>query len=169
MRMMIVEDEDFELELNKSVNAKVEIIPAKGRNGASATPESLRKLIANDILDGGNMAEVAEAYGVSRSSASAYANGATSTASYDKPANGLGEFVDAKRDKIKTRAQNKLLLALKHITDDKLTETKVVELSTIAANMSRVVEKTTPKTKQWSITTLYSILLNKLVKKTTRR
>jgi hypothetical protein len=146
MRMMIVEDEDFELELNKSVNAQIEIIPAKGRNGAGATPESLRRLIANDALDGMPAKEISQAYNVSESSVSAYKNGATSTSSYDKPATGLGEFVDAKRDRIKNKAQNKLLLALKHITEDKLKDAKVIELSTIAANMSRVVEKTTPKT-----------------------
>jgi hypothetical protein len=56
------------------------------------------------------------------------------------------------RDKIKSRAQNKLLLALKHMTEDKLENTKGVELSTIAANMSRVVEKMTPKTDGNTIT-----------------
>jgi len=147
MKMLVVDDESFELELNRSMRvAQVVSMPAKGRNSAKATPESLRKLIAHDALSGnGTDEEIAEAYGVSQSSVNAYKNGATSTTTYHEPAGALKEYVDLTRDKIKNRAQNKLLLALKHMTEEKIAETKPIELSTIAANMSRVVEKMSPK------------------------
>jgi predicted transcriptional regulator len=148
MKMMVVDDEDFELEIARSVNAaQVVQMPSKGRNGAAATPDSLRQLIAADAIEGnGSAQEIARAYGVSESSVSAYKNGATSTTNYNNGNGELKDFVDGKREKIKGRAQNKLLLALKHITDEKLKEAKVSDLSTIAANMSRVIDKTTPKT-----------------------
>ena len=144
---MVVDDDEFELELNKSMRvAEVIQMPAKGRNGAKATPDSLRKLIAHDAINGnGTGEEIAEVYGVSESSVSAYKNGASSTTTYHQPAAGLKDYVDLTRDKIKSRAQNKLLLALKHMTEEKIAEVKPIELSTIAANMSRVVEKMTPK------------------------
>jgi len=144
--MLVVDDESFELELNRSMRvADVVTLPAKGRNGAKATPDSLRKLIAHDALNGTPASELAEAYGVSESSVSAYKNGASSTTTYHEGKGELKDFTDMTRDKIKNRAQNKLLLALKHMTEDKIKEVKPIELSTIAANMSRVVEKMSPK------------------------
>jgi len=146
MKMLVVDDEEFELELNKSMRvAEVVTMPAKGRNGAKATPDSLRKLIAHDAINGAAASDVAEAYGVSESSVSAYKNGASSTTTYHEPSKSLGDYVDMTRDRIKSKAQNKLLLALKHMTEDKIKEVKPIELSTIAANMSRVVEKMTPR------------------------
>jgi transposase len=148
MKMLVVDDEEFELELARSINAAPVIsMPAKGRQeGTKETPEVIRKLVADAAMDGAPAKDIAETYGVSESSVAAYKNGVTSTTQYNKGNGGsLTDFVDGKRDKIKTRAQNKLLLALKHITDEKLSEAKVSDLSTIAANMSRVVEKTMPK------------------------
>src|SRR5678815_5618476 len=147
MKMLVVDDEEFELELNKSMHvAEVVTMPAKGRNGAKATPDSLRKLIAHDAINSnGTGEEIAEAYGVSESSVSAYKVGATSTTTYHEPSSELKQTVDFTRDRIKSKAQNKLLLALKHMTEDKIKEVKPIELSTIAANMSRVVEKMTPR------------------------
>jgi hypothetical protein len=146
MKMMIVDDEEFELELKRSQQvAEIVQLPAKGRNGAKATPDSIRKLVANEMLDGGSAREVAAAFNISESSVSAYKNGAASTTTYHEPNKSLGDFVDKKKNKIKGRAENRLLMALKHITDEKLAEAKVIELSTIAANMSRVVEKVSPK------------------------
>jgi methylthioribose-1-phosphate isomerase len=146
MKMLVVDDEEFELELNKSMRcADIITMPAKGRNGAKATPDSLRKLIAHDAIEGAPARDVAEAYGVSESSVSAYKVGATSTTTYHEPSSELKQTVDFTRDRIKSKAQNKLLLALKHMTEDKIKEVKPIELSTIAANMSRVVEKMSPK------------------------
>ena len=144
--MMVVDEEEFNLELNKSMRvADVVSMPAKGRNGAKETPETLRKLIAHDAINGAPAKEIAESYGVSESSVSAYKNGASSTTTYHEGKGELKDYVDLTRDKIKSKAQNKLLLALKHMTEDKIKEVKPIELSTIAANMSRVVEKMTPK------------------------
>ena len=146
MKMCVVTDEDFDLELNKSMRvAEVVSLPAKGRNGSRAVPDSVKKLVAESSLNGAAARDVADAFNVSESSVSAYKNGATSTTTYHEPSPQLKEYVDLTRDKIKSRAQNKLLLALKHMTEDKIKEVKPIELSTIAANMSRVVEKMTPK------------------------
>jgi hypothetical protein len=146
MKMLVVDDEEFELELNKSMRvAEVVSLPAKGRGNNKATPDSLRKLIASDAINGASAASVSDAYGVSESSVSAYKNGATSTTTYHEGRGELKDYVDMTRDRIKSKAQNKLLLALKHMTEDKIKEVKPIELSTIAANMSRVVEKMTPR------------------------
>ena len=143
---MVVDDESFELELNRSMRcAEIKEIPSLGRNGSKAVPDSIKKLAANDALNGVAAKEISEAYNISESSVSAYKNGASSTTTYHQPNKELGTFTDMTRDKIKSRAQNKLLLALKHMTDDKLSEAKVGDLGTIAANMSRVVEKMSPK------------------------
>lgn len=142
---MIVDDEEFELELNKSIcPAKIVQMDKKGRT-SKEVPESLRKLIAGDSLEGAPARLISSTYGISESSISAYKNGATSTSSYDNGNGELAQHVDKVKDRIKNRAQNKLALALKHITEDKLRETKPVDLSSIAANMSRVVDKMTPK------------------------
>jgi uncharacterized protein (DUF4415 family) len=147
MPMLVVDDEDFELEL-KRLNEKVAQVvpmPKMGRpDGATETPESLRKLIASDSITGnGTAKQIAEAYGVSQSSVNAYAGGATST---DRMVAGKldNDLVQANQ-RIGRRAQRKLNLALKHITEDKLRDAKATDISQVAANMSRIIEKTTPK------------------------
>lgn len=144
--MLVVDNEDFELELNRLQGRTAQVIPLPkmGRGSKAETPESLRNLIAGDSLNGnGTAKEIANAYGVSQSSVNAYAGAATST---DRMVAGrLDEKLLENNRKIGRTAQVKLSKAIQHITDEKLQAAKATDLSSIAANMARVVEKTTPK------------------------
>jgi hypothetical protein len=55
------------------------------------------------------------------------------------------EAIEKVMGPVRDRALEKLMSSMGMITDDKLEKCKPLELSTIAANMSRVVEKTMPK------------------------
>jgi predicted transcriptional regulator len=148
MGMLIVKDEEFELELNrlnKSNEAQVIPLPKKGRpDNCREVPEALRNQIAHDSINKhGTAKEIANAYGISQSSVNAYAGGATSTSRLVEGK--LDEKLIENNRKIGRFAQVKLSKALKFMTDSKLESAKATELSTIAANMAKVVEKTTPK------------------------
>lgn len=151
--MLIVDDEDFELEMqrcNPSKNKSV-IIPMdkKGRpDGCIETPESLRKLIAGDAIDGvATTKQIAEAYGVSQSSVNAYKGDSTSTDRMVAKVvdDDLKRHNDKKRERINNLAQRVTKRALEHITDEKLLSSKATDLSQIAANAARVIDKTAPK------------------------
>jgi len=158
MPMLVVEDEDFELEMNRLSGPSSSIIKMDklGRpDGCKETPESIRALIAGDKIAGnGTIKEIAKAYGVSTSAVTSYADDSTSRndAAIGRIDTKLQEHNDKVRNKIRGRAQNKLALALKHITEDKLEGSRATDLSTIAANLSKVVDKTTPKSEGPSVT-----------------
>ena len=150
MALGIISDEDFDLEVNKfdgaETQARVVTKPSRGRApNDNNVPDSLRAIVAEEAINGTPASELERTFGVSRSSITAYKHGATSTKTYDKPNEKLQTVVERTREKIHSRASHKLLSALKHITEDKLADTKAGELSSIAANMSRVIEKTSPK------------------------
>lgn len=168
--MGICSDEDFEKELGRLTtvvdntvddttkpiskgitgegNVTGEIIDihrgrGEGNNGA---PESLRKIIGEESVLSGRQGSLglARAFGVSDSSASAYANGATSTASYDKPNATLRNHVDNARRRVARTARQKLSLALSKITPEKLDDVKARDLAGIAKDMSAVIKNTEP-------------------------
>jgi transcriptional regulator with XRE-family HTH domain len=154
--MGIVSDKDFHSELgncgspnqNKSpVPTKAVVIdsPTKGRGENNVeVPNGLRKLIGVESVTNGRQSalELASNLGISPSSVSAYANGATSTASYDDRPN-ISQ-INLVKEKVSKRARGKLMLALHHITDEKLSEAKVRDLAAIAKDMSAVVRDMEP-------------------------
>jgi len=153
MPMLIVDDEDFELELKRcngsKNNSTIIKMPKMGRpDGCIETPETLRKLIAGDAIDGiATAKEIAKEYGVSMSSVNAYKGDSTST---DRMVNkvvdsDLKKHNDNKRKKLNSLAHKVSRKALEHITDEKLKASKATDLSQIAANAARVIDKTTPK------------------------
>jgi len=151
MPMLIVDDEAFELEINRCNPSKSQVIhmPKKGRpEGCIETPESIRKLIAGDAIDGiATTKEIAKEYDVSMSSVNAYKGDSTST---DRMVNkivdsDLKRHNDNKRKKLNSLAHKVSRKALEHITDEKLEASKATDLSQIAANAARVIDKTTPK------------------------
>lgn len=149
MPMLIVDDESFELEVNKLNGAGkaqvIKTIPRGRKADEKNVPSVLREVIAEEAINGASNGELAKAFGVSESSVSAYKNGATSTKSYNNGDEKLKTVVERTRERIHSRASNKLLKALTEITDEKLKDARATDLSTIAANMSRVIEKTSPK------------------------
>lgn len=144
MGMLIVNDDVFEEEhsksqLQKEIPNNVVRRPFHGRKpGDTNIPESLRKLVIEDN-------DLGKELGISQSSISAYSHGAVSTASYHQMNPALKETVDARDLKIGNIAKGKILRALKHITDDKLANSKPLELSTVARNLATVAGLNTDK------------------------
>lgn len=157
MPMGIVSDEDFQKEREKcvpkevirpSIPTRAEIVdaPAKGRGeGNVNVPDSLRNVIGQTAITDGRQdaVELAKRFGISPSSASAYANGSTSTASYDDRPN--SKVIDGTKLRIQRRARAKLMLALKGITPEKLEQAKARDLAGIAKDMSAVIQQMEPE------------------------
>jgi hypothetical protein len=148
MGMGIVSDSDFENELQKNqTTPKVEIKDInKGRGpGNVEVPDSLRKVIGEtSVINGREEAvKLAESFGISPSSVSAYANGATSTATYaDQP--NQPHIIQAK-EKIARKARHKLMLAIGGITKEKLADASVKVLASVAKDMAAVVKDMEPE------------------------
>lgn len=163
MPLGIVSDSDFESELNRTDSKLVEDFHGKiedstrasvidiesGRGHTPEVPESLRKLIGETALTEPN-SEVAKAFGVSESSVSAYKNGSTSTASYNRPEADLSSYINDKRELITKKARTRLLAALNSITPEKLAEVKVKDAAGIAKDMSAVIKNIEPQQKSGS-------------------
>lgn len=157
MPMGLVDDDIFESEISdKKPMPSAQIIqrPFHGRNpGDNNIPQVIREVIADDTSTSGE--ELSNKFDVSKSSVSAYRNGATSTSSYDAPSPKLQEIVDRKRERISRKSSKALMKVLDKMNDssfdEKLDACKAVELSTIAANMSRVVEKVSTKNEAQNI------------------
>lgn len=161
--MGIVSDKEFDSELSRSnrtndrterpreesnslPTATIVDSPPKGRgNGNVEVPNSLRQVIGETaITEGRDQAvELARQFGISPSSTSAYTQGATSTASYNETPN--GSHILRVKEKISKRARNKLMLALSHITDEKLGNAKARDLAGVAKDMSAVVRNMEPE------------------------
>jgi hypothetical protein len=163
MAMGIVSDSDFDSELdslNKNPSdAKpspdtttiptAEVVDvSKGRGSNPEVPNSLRKLIGEEAVTNGRQAalDLAKTFNLSPSSVSAYAVGATSTATIDERPN--EPHIAGIRGKITRKAFSTLHKAIKHITEDKLQATSAKELAGIAKDMSAVVRTMEPDNKQ---------------------
>lgn len=163
--MLIVSDDEFLNELNKTGNtrvepAKVEVVQVnldnvvsieRGRGiGNVATPNSIRKLIASEalptilddgtVIDGASADEISEALPISPSSISAYKHGATSTASYHEPRQALEQHLNSAKTRISKRAQERLESALDGITPDKIADAKLRDIASVARDMSQIVK-----------------------------
>lgn len=159
MAMGIVSDSDFNAEvgkLNPSVpsdgNGKsIAVIKEveKGRgNGNKEVPDSLRKLIGEESAINGREQGLALAnqFGISPSSVSAYNHGARSTATYeDRP--DLTALNDSKL-RVAKRARTKLVLALNSLTKDKIAEAKAKDIAGVAKDMSVVIKNMEPETQK---------------------
>jgi hypothetical protein len=156
MGMGIVSDKDFDTEKGKVIIPPIsntipiptstpiaEIVDVhKGRGeGNVAVPNSLRKLIGDAAITGGRQEalELAASFGISGSSASAYGNGANSTASYNDRPNASN--ITKSKERISKRARHKLMAALRNMTEDKLVSAKARDLAGIAKDMSTVVKQ----------------------------
>lgn len=148
MPLGIVSDDIFESELNKPKIPMGEIKLPKplGRpEGTPNTPDSIRKLLGDNVLTEGRQdtLALAEALGISNQSVNAYSAGATSLATYNKD-NPLKGFLDKRRKNIAGRASSAIIRAIEGITDEKLGDAKAVELASIAKSLSGVVKDMLP-------------------------
>jgi hypothetical protein len=149
MAMGVVTDDDFEAEINRFKNPqpKAEIKQREyGRGNNPEVPESLRKIIGENVLENGRKEtlDMTRQFGISDSSVSAYTKGATSTASYHQGNPDLKNHLKTVREKIVNKASKKLKLALDEITPDKLESVKARDLAGIAKDMSAVIKNLEP-------------------------
>jgi hypothetical protein len=152
MSMGIVNDSDFDSELERLKNPPNHVhTPVvikdieRGRTpGAVGVPSGLRKIIGDESITNGRQSalELAQGFGISASSVSAYAAGATSTATYDDRPNAA--TINSAKERISKKARAKLMLSLNHMTADKMDTTNAKDLSSIAKDMSVVIKNMEP-------------------------
>lgn len=151
MPMMLVSPEDFEKELDKpkeiEQKREIKIVDInRGRTiGKTEIPNEIRKEIANEALTSNKTGiEIAEEYNVSQSSVSAYKHGATSTTTYHNQNNELNKHVSNVKSEISDNARNRLMMALNEITPDKVRDSKLKDIASIARDMSVVAKNMEP-------------------------
>jgi len=147
MPIGVISNEEMELELS-SDRSVLHLVPAAqhGRNkGDDNVPQSIREFIASEAIAGASAEELHKALNVSRSSISAYKNGATSTTTYNKPQEALANKINDVKTRIGSAAQNKIIMALNKISKDKLEGLGARDLGGLAKDMAHVVEKMQPK------------------------
>ena len=151
--MGIVSDRDFEKELDNltpcppmPIRPGAAIVPVnKGRGPNPEVPEGLRKIIGEESAINGRASalDLADKFGVSPSSVSAYNHGSTSTSSYNEQP-GLAHINDAKQ-RIAKKARNRLVTALNSLTKDKIESAKVKDISSVAKDMAAVIRTMEPE------------------------
>ena len=111
-------------------------------------PDSLRQIIGetNEIEGREAAVKLAKEFGISSSSVSAYANGATSTKSYDTAKASIRDHINRSKERISKKARRNLNLALENITPEKLANAKLRDLSGLAKDMSGIVKDMEPNT-----------------------
>jgi hypothetical protein len=117
----------------------VEIPKGRGK-GNVEVPESLRNLIGIESVDGSRASaiQLAKQFGLSESSVSAYTQGASSTASYDRRPG--ASIIRKAKERISKKARGRLVLALSKLTSEKLDMASARELSGVAKDMSTIVK-----------------------------
>jgi len=149
MPIGLVSDDLFKQELNrltrKSDNKPP---PERGRKeGETNVPDSLRKIIGETaVIEGRKTAlELASKFDISPSSVSAYAHGATSTASYNSPSKDIIQHINKSRRRAIKRASAVMNDALGAISQDKLDYTDAKDLAGIAKDMSAIIKNLEPQ------------------------
>ena len=140
----IKKESEFSEPVSKPEGIIVDVNPRGRGENSTEVPNSLRNLIGDESQTNGRQSaiELAQSFGISASSVSAYNAGATSTSTYNDRPN-IGAIRKA-RERIAKRARGKLFLALSKITEDKLDEANVKDLSMIAKDMSTIIRNVEP-------------------------
>lgn len=154
MPIGLVQDSEFEKELEslnppKPSTPKVEVLdlPTRGRaDGDVNVPDSLRQIIGETSVIEGRQAALGLAgmFGISPSSVSAYAKGATSTTTYNEPKPSIIQHINKARKRHIKKASHVLNTALEAITQDKLDYTDAKDLAGIAKDMSVIIKNLEP-------------------------
>jgi predicted transcriptional regulator len=141
----IISEEEFNKSINDSKNAP-SLIRQKNEGGYNGhkTGLSIKKVIADESLESGNVKDIAKEFGVSRQSIDAYKRGDTSTGNqyHDKD---LTEFVKSRKNKIADLAMDRLEIAADAITEDKLAAASLRDASSVMKDMASVVRDMTAK------------------------
>lgn len=118
-------------------------------NEIGNVPQSIRKLIAEESIENGNKSakNLVNSLGMNLSDAtiSTYKNGNISPSnSVSAKDNDLLEYINQRKTKLGKKALNKMSLALNGLTAEKMEALEPKELSTIAKDMSIIVDKMQP-------------------------
>jgi len=107
----------------------------------------LRQIIGEDAVINGRQSALglARDFGISASSVSAYAKGATSTTTYDKPKESIISHINKSKQRAIGRASKTMNSALSSITQEKLDYTDAKDLSSIAKDMSVIIRNLEPQ------------------------
>ena len=122
-------------EESSSKETSLTVVPISNIRRGPEVPKVVKNTIAI-LAHGDKQTDLANEFGVPQPSVSGYKNGKQ------------GADADAIQEAIKPvreRALDRLMASLNLLNDDKLSNSTAKDLSTIAANMGRVVEKTLPK------------------------
>ena len=152
MPIGLVSDDAFLKELSNTTEKKESHVvvvekPVRGRkDGDVNVPDSLRALIGEESVINGRQSalEFASEFGISASSVSAYAKGATSTTTYDSPSKSIIGHINKSRQRAIKKASRTLNGALEAITQEKLDYADAKDLAVIAKNMSGIIKDLEP-------------------------
>ncbi len=128
-----------EEELNQLTTGTIQDINRGRGIGSVEVPSVLRRVIGEEALLGNNK-ETALAFGVSESSVSAYKHGANSTASYNKHEDSLTPHISNIKERVRTKANRRLIAALNQITPEKLADANLKTVASVARDMSSIVK-----------------------------
>jgi hypothetical protein len=132
-----------EILTTKELIARKRALHTRGRSAGDVNvPLSLQQLIGETgALDSRQEAiALAKDFGISESSASAYAAGATSTASYNQPTPAINDHISKVKARIAKKARGKLNVALDALTPEKLEHAKAKDISGVARDMAGVIK-----------------------------
>jgi predicted transcriptional regulator len=130
---MIVNKETIEERLKSPANI-VHKGYGKSQNSKPDQPEFLKEVEAGLVIQGESQREIAKAFEVSQPAVSYAFNG--------KNLNSEGvSRLSSRKSEAQEKALDRLMDALDLMDEDKLSKCKAVDLSAIASNMSKVVEK----------------------------
>jgi hypothetical protein len=126
------------------------IISAKPRGRGESNlqvPPALRKVIGETAAIEGraDALDLADRFGISPSSVSAYKVGAHSTSTINEPNIDTLSHINKSKLRVTKRATHRLNLALSHITEDKLAEAKVGEIASVAKSMAGIIKDMSPE------------------------
>lgn len=117
------------------------------KEGDNNVPEVLRNVIAQEAVENGRQSAVsmAQAFGVSPSSVSAYTAGQTSTNGGTARGNSpLKNSIELTKQRLAKRAASRLGDALKQITPEKLEAASLKTISAVAKDMAVVIKQMEP-------------------------
>jgi len=157
MAMGIVSDKDFDKALNDvtpcpplplggTEGKGVAIVPInRGRGSNPEVPEGLRKIIGEESAINGRASalDLADRFGVSPSSVSAYTHGSTSTASYNNQPNIA--HINGAKERVAKKARNRLVMALNSLTKEKIENAKAKDIAGVAKDMAAVIKTMEPE------------------------
>ena len=152
MPIGIVSDTEFEEEISGSnptieSSSRFEDMKTPGRGDTNNTPPVIRKIIGEEASIHGHSAglEIAKELGISESSVSAYQQGATSTASMDRPDPELIDHIRSARKRVVNNARDTIAACIESINDgDKLQQASIKVASGVARDMASVVKHLEP-------------------------